>query len=200
LPSGASRFARRARSRPGGFRFWPRAFASDLEPSPPLRGLRAARCVRSPCFASPCRAAHTVTSAHESFAPTRTARTPLVTEPSRHRLESDAVRLRRGRGLAEGSYDPASRTLRSRERASSSRAPATPRFRRPPAARSRFHGKVHGPNDHTRHLLAQGQRAARHGWMTRPLAQRITRAKGAASPGAPRRAHEISCTRGAFHR
>lgn len=196
MPSGASRFARR--------------LGRVLGLSPPVRGIHAARRARSRSR-WPLQAAGPVTFAHESFAPTRSARTPLVTEPPRHRLETDAVHRRRGRSLTADSNDPASRTQCPRQGALSRKSPgfAGPRHDparvnaqvardMPPAftggARS---GLTTAPATHShghRRSAPSGTVGCRGRSRSAPPGPR------AASPGAPRRAHEIRCTRGAFHR
>lgn len=140
-----------------------------------------------------------VMRAHESFAPTRSARTPLVTTSPRHRLEADATRRERLRAeamqIANDGNDAAARTFALAKKLRLA-GPRASRFRGPPAASSSTLPPFDG--------LEWEQATNRDGMLNHPLtriAQRrsarletmaacATRPSGprAASPDAPRRA------------
>lgn len=149
--------------------------AGELSPSSASRfsGPCGTRCLRCP----------RAMRAHESFAPTRSARTPHVTTPSRHRLEADdendavarAFALAKRRGLAG-------------PRTSRSRGPLAASF--PPAHLSM--GRTGGAGEPIRHAVTIHSRGSdstvRHGWKHGPLAQPGLPGPRVASPVAPRRA------------
>ena len=129
-----------------------------------------------------------VTSARESFAPTRSARTPLVTGSSRYRLEfryrAPPVRPKPDRRL-----EPSRHTGPSLLRAPSSWAPVRPacagRLRRP----TRFHGRGRRTERLAVTLRLRGPHStARHGSANEPLAQPARRGLGPPHP-LPREEH-----------
>lgn len=142
---------------------------SFFMPRSPLRALRPSACCGTRCGGTPGDGGRAsivtkVTRAHESFAPTRSARTPLVTTPPRHRLETDVAGRRHGRSRTTDTNDAVHEPSPSRARenawarspvrlAHASRPPSPlmscPRLRqgrtRAPANRCRTTIRLRGP-------------------------------------------------------
>jgi hypothetical protein len=164
LESGARRRCRRGTS----------PASPGAPPSSPCGvDLRAARCGVCPVAE--------VTSARESFAPTRSARTPLVTRPPRYRLEI------RYRAPPAGRSRTPTRTIPPHEpfalASSKLMGPRTPCLRRPPAASHPLSRE--GPANRTVGCgdpLARPHSTARHGSANELLAQPARRGLGPPHP------------------